>query len=276
MKDSELIEGLSKVISMSEFELDHMNHFLIKYQEHSQIDFNIQTLINMFYSVIELTDGIYSLTYDKNVGAINILSRIHFETVLQLLVMIEGDYKTNILSYDYHQMEKQLEDNDFLISITDDKETKEAYIKEQEQSRKLFNEGAYKDIKSKVEKLRKGGKYSYWFIVTKDNPRSFNKLIESYFDKDENMKKYYGYLSKFVHNSNTSRFINHDDNTLTNIRRSDLSDTTISTVVFTSLQVLLKVIHFFVKIFDYTPYQHHEESPTEMYLNWKASEENNR
>lgn len=60
--------------------------------------------MNFFYSIIETSDGIYSLTYDKNIGSINALSRIQYESVIQFLTMLEGDFKVNILSYEYHQI----------------------------------------------------------------------------------------------------------------------------------------------------------------------------
>src|SRR5699024_7410869 len=113
------------------------------------LDFNIQVLINFFYSIIETTDGIYSLTYDKNVGSINALSRIQYESVIQFLTMIEGDFRENILSYEYHQIKDLVQKNEYLISVN--KKFSESHFKvEQQKWKKALQDKRFQNVKKKI------------------------------------------------------------------------------------------------------------------------------
>lgn len=261
MKDDELIKLLSDTIVMCCDELNNINCHLTDYLKNNDIDFNIQTILNNFYSVIEITDGIYSLTYDKNIGSINILCRIHYETCIQFLALISGDIQKNILSYDYHQLLETYNTNEFLL------DNFEGYSSEgQEEFKFLLEKGEYKEIHDEIETLKGNGKFTNWFIVTEGNPKTFKQLIKNYFGKhnENHLYKYYGFLSKYVHNSNVGRFVRPDD-TLSNIRSDNLEGTTLYLTSFITLSALLKYIHFCMEQFDYTPYKYHEVSPEEIY-----------
>ena len=104
MNDEIKIKNLSQAIQYSEEFVYHQSTYIKEHYQELNLDFNIQILMNFFYSIIETSDGIYSLTYDKNIGSINALSRIQYESVIQFLTMLEGDFKVNILSYEYHQI----------------------------------------------------------------------------------------------------------------------------------------------------------------------------
>ena len=104
MNEKDKVDILAKSIQYSHVFIYKQSKYLYENYNDYDLDFNIQVLINFFYSIIETTDGIYSLTYDKNVGSINALSRIQYESVIQFLTMIEGNSRENILSYEYHQI----------------------------------------------------------------------------------------------------------------------------------------------------------------------------
>lgn len=272
MSDEELINELSNVIVMSEEEINNIQNYLVEYQKKYDFDFNVQTIINMCYSVIELTDGIYSLTYDKNTGSINVLTRIHFETAAQLLVMLDNDYKKNVLSYDYHQYKDMYKDNEYLINNTEDDGLKKERKEQQERNKELLENEKFDEIKELINRLKKqhGLSYSNWFITTEGHPRSILRLISKYFKNDQGMKVYYGYLSKYVHSSNTIRFVNHETYTIEDIRKETLEESSLEIVIITSLTVLLKITHFFMKEFDYIPYKDHEKAPEEIYIKWRT------
>lgn len=264
MKDEELIQQLSDAIVMCSDEFDNINHYLVDYLKSNHVDSNIQTVLNHFYSVIEITDGIYSLTYDKNIGSINILCRIHYEVSIQFLALISGDIEKNILSYDYHQMLETYETNEFLLNNFD------GYSSEgQDDFKHLLEKEKYKKIRAEIESLKGKNKRmtTKWYIVTAGNPKSFKQLIKNYFgaDNEDHLYKYYGFLSKYVHNSNVGRFV-RTDNTLANIRNNNLDNTSLYLTSFLTLSALLKFIHFCMEQFDYTPYKYHDVSPEEVFI----------
>lgn len=117
MNEKDKVDILAKSIQYADVFIYKQSKYLYENYNDYDLDFNIQVLINFFYSIIETTDGIYSLTYDKNVGSINALSRIQYESVIQFLTMIEGDFRENILSYEYHQIKDLVQKNEYLISV---------------------------------------------------------------------------------------------------------------------------------------------------------------
>lgn len=181
MKDDELIQLLSDSIIMCSDEFNNINYYLIEYFKKNELSYNVQIILNNFYSFIEITDGIYSLTYDKNIGSINILCRIHYETCIQFLALISGDISKNIISYEYHQMLDMYDTNDFLYKNF------EGYSNEGQQDIKFeLEKGRFKEIKEEIEDLKGKNKslFTKWYIVTNGNPKSIKQLIKNYFGKN--------------------------------------------------------------------------------------------
>lgn len=237
MNDKDKVNVLAKSIQYAHVFIYKQSKDLYENYNDYDIDFNIQVLINFFYSIIETTDGIYSLTYDKNVGSINALSRIQYESVIQFLAMIEGDFRENILSYEYHQIKDLVQKNEYLISVN--KKFSESHFKvEQQKWKRVLQDNRFQKVKKKIPKQER---YTKWFIVTKGKPRSINQLINNYFQSTgildkQAVKMYYSLLSGNIHNHNVNRFI--EDNVMLPIRRDNLKDTSIdlaTTFMFASL-----------------------------------------
>lgn len=237
MNDKDKVNVLAKSIQYAHVFIYKQSKDLYENYNDYDIDFNIQVLINFFYSIIETTDGIYSLTYDKNVGSINALSRIQYESVIQFLTMIEGDFRENILSYEYHQIKDLVQKNEYLISVN--KKFSESHFKvEQQKWKRVLQDNRFQKVKKKIPKQER---YTKWFIVTKGKPRSINQLINNYFQSTgildkQAVKMYYSLLSGNIHNHNVNRFI--EDNVMLPIRRDNLKDTSIdlaTTFMFASL-----------------------------------------
>ena len=123
MNDNELINDLAKSIQLANEFIYEKSLFIKENFEKHDISFNIQIVLNFFYSIIETTDGIYSLTYDKNVGSINALARIQYESVIQFLTLLDDNYKINILSYEFHQLKELIATNDYLIKAGNEYKT---------------------------------------------------------------------------------------------------------------------------------------------------------
>ena len=72
-------KNLSTIQYSEEF-VYHQSTYIKEHYQELNLDFNIQILMNSFIQLS--SDGIYSLTYDKNIGSINALSRIQYESVI--------------------------------------------------------------------------------------------------------------------------------------------------------------------------------------------------
>ncbi|MBM6206068.1 DUF5677 domain-containing protein [Staphylococcus epidermidis] len=243
MNDEIKIKNLSQAIQYSEEFVYHQSTYINEHYQELNLDFNIQILMNFFYSIIETSDGIYSLTYDKNIGSINALSRIQYESVIQFLTMLEGDFKVNILSYEYHQIKDIVNKNNYLLSVN--KMFSQPYFKMEQEKWK----NALKDEKFNVVKkqLPKNKKYTNWFNVTKGNPTSIKQLIKNYFKSTKLLDKqavemYYSLLSGNIHNHNVNRFI--ENNSLLPIRRDNLIDSSIELVTSFLMASLISFVEF--------------------------------
>ncbi|MFP4988393.1 DUF5677 domain-containing protein [Staphylococcus haemolyticus] len=243
MNDEIKIKNLSQAIQYSEEFVYHQSTYIKEHYQELNLDFNIQILMNFFYSIIETSDGIYSLTYDKNIGSINALSRIQYESVIQFLTMLEGDFKVNILSYEYHQIKDIVNKNNYLLSVN--KMFSQPYFKMEQEKWK----NALKDEKFNVVKkqLPKNKKYTNWFNVTKGKPTSIKQLIKNYFKSTKLLDKqavemYYSLLSGNIHNHNVNRFI--ENNSLLPIRRDNLIDSSIELVTSFLMASLISFVGF--------------------------------
>lgn len=243
MNDEIKIKNLSQAIQYSEEFVYHQSTYINEHYQELNLDFNIQILMNFFYSIIETSDGIYSLTYDKNIGSVNALSRIQYESVIQFLTMLEGDFKVNILSYEYHQIKDIVNKNNYLLSVN--KMFSQPYFKMEQEKWK----NALKDEKFNVVKkqLPKNKKYTNWFNVTKGNPTSIKQLIKNYFKSTKLLDKqavemYYSLLSGNIHNHNVNRFI--ENNSLLPIRRDNLIDSSIELVTSFLMASLISFVEF--------------------------------
>ena len=243
MNDEKLINDLSKSIQLA-VEFTYEKSIFIKENFKKQdISFNIQIVFNFFYSIIETTDGIYSLTYDKNIGSINALARIQYESVIQFLMLLSDDYKTNILSYEYHQLKQLISTNDYLIN-TDNKYKTNCYKHENSKLKTFIKSKKFEIVRNEIPKNLK---YSNWFIVTKGHPKTITQLIRNYFQNTsfigrEAVTKYYSFLSYNVHNHNVDRFV--QNGYILPIRRDNLMDAPIEMVTMFMLASLLKLIDF--------------------------------
>ena len=243
MNDNELINDLAKSIQLANEFIYEKSLFIKENFEKHDISFNIQIVLNFFYSIIETTDGIYSLTYDKNVGSINALARIQYESVIQFLMLLSDDYKTNILSYEYHQLKQLISTNDYLIN-TDNKYKTNFYKHENSKLKTFIKSKKFEIVRNEIPKNLK---YSNWFIVTKGHPKTITQLIRNYFQNTsfigrEAVTKYYSFLSYNVHNHNVDRFV--QNGYILPIRRDNLMDAPIEMVTMFMLASLLKLIDF--------------------------------
>ncbi|HHW4764668.1 DUF5677 domain-containing protein [Staphylococcus aureus] len=243
MNDEIKIKNLSQAIQYSEEFVYHQSIYINKHYQELKLDFNIQIPMNFFYSIIETTDGIYSLTYDKNIGSINALSRIQYESVIQFLTMLEGDFRLNILSYEYHQIKDIVDKNDYLLSVN--KMFKQPYFKvEQEKWKNALKDEKFNVVKKQLPKKKR---YTNWFNVTKGKPTSINSLIKNYFESTKLLNKkalemYYSLLSENVHNHNVNRFMK--DNLLLPIRRDNLNESSIELVTSFLMASLIRFVDF--------------------------------
>lgn len=243
MNDNELINDLAKSIQLANEFIYEKSLFIKENFEKHDISFNIQIVLNFFYSIIETTDGIYSLTYDKNVGSINALARIQYESVIQFLTLLDDNYKINILSYEFHQLKELIATNDYLIKAGNEYKTSN-YENENLKLKEFTNSEKFKIVRKKIPKNLK---YSKWFIVTKGHPKSITQLIRNYFQNTyfvdrKAVTKYYNILSHNIHNHNVDRFI--QDGYILPIRRDTLKDTPIELVTMFMLASLLKLLDF--------------------------------
>lgn len=243
MTDKELEKILAKSIQLSnEFICDQSEHIYKHYRLYN-VDYNIQIIINFFYSIIETTDGIYSLTFDKNAGSINALSRIQYESVIQFLTMLDHNYRENILSYEYHQVKDIINKNNYLMSVSN-KFKSNKFKQEQEKLRNYLNSTKFEKIRQKIPKDLK---YTNWFIVTRGKPKTINQLIKKYFETTQLLDNrvvtmYYSLLSGNIHNHNVDRLV--QDGYLLPIRRDNLKDTSIDLVTMFMLASLIRLIEF--------------------------------
>lgn len=157
--------------------------------------------------------------------------------------MLEGDFKVNILSYEYHQIKDIVNKNNYLLSVN--KMFSQPYFKMEQEKWK----NALKDEKFNVVKkqLPKNKKYTNWFNVTKGNPTSIKQLIKNYFKSTKLLDKqavemYYSLLSGNIHNHNVNRFI--ENNSLLPIRRDNLIDSSIELVTSFLMASLISFVEF--------------------------------